>query len=359
MMAILPANIPSIMDPFSRIPLSLLLLRMDSLNSSEVRFKYPLYSDVLVCVNYLQVTGSVQQFDTLASGGYDAISTAADNVANRIVNSGLSLSMIAAIELGSDFVLVGNAANGINSLSDFAGKALAVDAPDSGFVLGLREMLQVHAGLTYPQNYTFQIVGGLAERFSVLEAGRWLNPATGEYEPVYGAIITAPFTSKLYGPAKILARLSDDIAPFQNTIIAINTTSAHPDALVAFLKGYIRGIRYVYASVSDCDNNGMADNPALYNQLIPQLAVTYNTTNEIAAAILKAYTNCISGQNRNLEMNNLGLVNMILLRQMYDGFGTHQVNPFQFVQFSRGGFNDNTYYERAIRELGHPRCGHY
>lgn len=267
--------------------------------------------------------------------------------------------MIAAIELGSDFILAGNTANGINSLSDFAGKALAVDAPDSGFVLGLREMLQVHAGLTYPQNYTFQIVGGLMERFNVLEAGRWLNPATGQYEPVYGAIITAPFTSKIRSPVKIFSRLSDTIAPFQNTIIAINSTVANPRALVAFLKGYIRGARYVYATVSDCNNDGLADNPSLYNQFVPLLAATYNCDNATAAAILKAYTNCLSGQNRNFEMNNLGLVNMIKLRQMYNGFGNHVVNPVEFVQFTPGGFNDNTYYTQAVRELGHVRCGQY
>lgn len=32
---------------------------------------------------YNAVTGSVQQFDTLVSGGYDVISTASDNVVNR------------------------------------------------------------------------------------------------------------------------------------------------------------------------------------------------------------------------------------------------------------------------------------
>src|SRR5947209_8550347 len=37
-----------------------------------------------ICYN--QVAGSIQQFDTLFAGGYDIISTASDNVANRVVN---------------------------------------------------------------------------------------------------------------------------------------------------------------------------------------------------------------------------------------------------------------------------------
>lgn len=51
------------------------------------------------------VAGSVQQFDTLESGGYDVISTAADNVINRVANLNKSIVMIAGTDLGPGFAL--------------------------------------------------------------------------------------------------------------------------------------------------------------------------------------------------------------------------------------------------------------
>ena len=88
-----------------------------------------------VCYN--QVSSSQQQINSLLSGQYQFIASTADNAVNQYVNNNEPVQIVAGGDQGAGLDLIVNTANGIHSIADLKGKTVAVDAPNSGFVLVL------------------------------------------------------------------------------------------------------------------------------------------------------------------------------------------------------------------------------
>jgi ABC-type nitrate/sulfonate/bicarbonate transport system substrate-binding protein len=110
---------------------------------------------------------SIQQRDGLLSGSYDLAITAMDNTISWSRDTGKSFRIIAQIERVTRLEIFGR--DNFRRLGDLRGARLAVDAPDSGFVLVLRGTLD-SAGVS-PNEYTLAPLGGVNERLEALLAG--------------------------------------------------------------------------------------------------------------------------------------------------------------------------------------------
>lgn len=205
------------------------------------------WAEEKVCVKYNAVTSSTQQFNSLYAGDYDLINTAADNIATRYVNLLQPLSIVATVDRLSGFVIVGNSANGINTLSDLANKPLAVDSPVSGYVLLLQEVLGI-AGVPVNKSLYQQIGGGPRE--VAVSNGWWINPATMMNETVYGCVFSGVqfYKSTLSPNVKILAHVSDYLPNYQSQIIAGTHTwiDNNKKALRAFLRGLEKAREFLF-----------------------------------------------------------------------------------------------------------------
>ncbi len=287
-----------------------------------------------LCVNYNQVKSSVQQFDDFLAGKFDIIATAVDNVSNRIVNKNLPISIISAADKGADFVLAVNTSLGIHSVADLRGKAIMVDAPDSGFVFALRKIMAAN-GLYYEKgDFTYQLIGGTSLRFNYLQDGKIPSG-----EPAYATMLIYPFTARASSSIAVAARFSDYIAPYQTNGLAVTHDGAAKNgkAYTAFLRAYIKAGRFLF-------------DPANHDKIIADMVAGYGVSTTVAEAELKAALDPVSGQNVDARMSKKGLYNVISLRQEFNGF-SQPVDIKKFIKPAKNGFYDNTFWKAAYHSL--------
>ena len=111
---------------------------------------------------------SDEQFDALSDGSVDAVVTSMDNVFHWNHRPGpKDFVIVAQLETTTPLSIV--ASPRIKSVNDLGGAKILVDAPENGFVIALRAMLN-QAGLDLP-DYTLAPVGGVKERYVSLVNG--------------------------------------------------------------------------------------------------------------------------------------------------------------------------------------------
>ncbi|MEP9317734.1 ABC transporter substrate-binding protein [Pseudomonas sp. LABIM340] len=111
---------------------------------------------------------SDEQFAALLDGSVDAVVTSMDNVFHWNHRPGpKDFVIVAQVENTTPLSIV--ASPTIKSIGDLSGAKILVDAPENGFVIALRAMLN-QAGLNLP-DYTLAPVGGVKERFVSLLKG--------------------------------------------------------------------------------------------------------------------------------------------------------------------------------------------
>jgi ABC-type nitrate/sulfonate/bicarbonate transport system substrate-binding protein len=134
------------------------------------------YAQENLDVQYLQVSGSKQQFEFLRDGKYDVISTSHDNVVTYRLNTSNPLGTLMDCKVflstvyGLNLSLMAKPV--YTSLNDLRGKVLAVDSPISGFAFVLYHMLR-QAGLERERDYKLLAVGGTSTRYAKLIAGEF------------------------------------------------------------------------------------------------------------------------------------------------------------------------------------------
>jgi ABC-type nitrate/sulfonate/bicarbonate transport system substrate-binding protein len=140
-------------------------------------------------IEIIYTAGSRPQVAGLASGEYDLIQTAPDNVVNvdnNPVSFGLDPTTAPRIVMvfgGSTGPLSLYAQPGITTFNHLRGTVLGVDNPTSGFALVLQDML-ARNGMMLGQDYTFTVAGGTSARLDALKTGS-----------VAATILYAPFDS--------------------------------------------------------------------------------------------------------------------------------------------------------------------
>lgn len=111
---------------------------------------------------------SDEQFAALSDGSVDAVVTSMDNVFHWNHRPGpKDFVIVAQVETTTPLSIV--ASPRVKSVSDLGGAKILVDAPENGFVIALRAMLN-QAGLNLP-DYTLTPVGGVKERYVSLVKG--------------------------------------------------------------------------------------------------------------------------------------------------------------------------------------------
>ncbi|SPO54651.1 conserved exported protein of unknown function [Pseudomonas sp. JV551A1] len=111
---------------------------------------------------------SDEQFDALVNGTADAAVTSMDNVFHWNLRPGpQDFVIVAQVESTTPLSLMGWAAGGAEMLE---GMTVLVDAPENGFVIALRALLD-DAGLAQ-ESFTLLPVGGVRERFEALIKGQ-------------------------------------------------------------------------------------------------------------------------------------------------------------------------------------------
>ncbi len=283
--------------------------------------------NLTVCYN--QVTGSVQQFDSFENGTYDLISTAADNIVNRVANQSKPMVMLAGLDRGPGFVLAGNTANGIHSIADLKGKPIEVDAPDSGFVFALRRILKANGLLLENGDYSLRVVGGSFQRYQVLVAGSVVPPGGGPAQPSYATLLNSPFPQQaaLGQPnITILARVSDYINPYQSGTIAATTqyVETHGDTIVSFLRATINAGLF-FKNPQNCD------------RIIADIVSDQGLTVPVATAVLDEALSPVFGESPIALMSRTGLVNVIQLRAEFGGFTNPNINAYRPFLARRDG----------------------
>jgi len=112
---------------------------------------------------------SDEQYQKLCDGAVDAVVTSIDNVLHWNQRHGpKDFVVVAQIETTTPLQLIGS--SNLLTPSDLVGAKILVDAPENGFVIALRALLQ-QAGIGN-EDYSLTPVGGVRERFAALTEGQ-------------------------------------------------------------------------------------------------------------------------------------------------------------------------------------------
>lgn len=122
-------------------------------------------------------------------------------------------------------------------VADLRGTTLGIAQPRAGSTLLLQEMLGANR-LQYPRDYSMLEVGDMLARVAAVKRGG-----------VSAALVTEPATFKaLEEGLVVLDRVSSYLPDYQLNAFTVNTAwaTARPQLVVKFLKGVIRGTRWLY-----------------------------------------------------------------------------------------------------------------
>lgn len=178
--------------------------------------------------------GSAFVCQALKGGSADIGFTAADDIiADVEADSRSDLFMFMGLH-GGLFNLV--SAPELNSLQALAGKAIGVDAKNTGFVLVLERFLD---SMGLPRvSYELIEIGGWERRYAALSEGK-----------ISATLLTEPFLSNaLAVGCHLLARDRDMIPAYQGTVGAASRAWAerHCDVLRSFIRAYIEATQWCF-----------------------------------------------------------------------------------------------------------------
>jgi ABC-type nitrate/sulfonate/bicarbonate transport system substrate-binding protein len=246
------------------------------------------------------------------------------------VSSGGTDTVIAAVEQGADLVSIGGVINGLThyimggkkfkSFEDLKGANIGSSGLTSGTAFVLRRVLKAK-GLEYPRDYNLINVGGSAQAFISLTAGR-----------IDAAIIAVPLN---YEAAQmghpIIAKVVDYIPNYQLTEVTVKRAWAEKNRglTVRFMKGLVLAMRWMH------DNKEPAiEFLSKEMQLKPEQARRgweYYTENKI--------------WNPNAETNVEGVRTVIQISGERGVFKGGALPP-------PSKYLDHSYAEEALKELG-------
>jgi ABC-type nitrate/sulfonate/bicarbonate transport system substrate-binding protein len=186
---------------------------------------------------------SAQQLAALASGGYDLVHTAPDNVVNCDTNPaafGLDPALAPRLVMlmgGSNGPLSVYARRGVTDASELRGQAVGVDNPTSGFALVLRDLL-ARAGLELDRDYRMIATGGTGKRAHGLLAGEFA-----------ATILYAPFDLLVAeAGCQRIAVSSETYPAYASQALAATDAwvAGHGDLVARYIGGSLRALRWIY-----------------------------------------------------------------------------------------------------------------
>jgi ABC-type nitrate/sulfonate/bicarbonate transport system substrate-binding protein len=265
---------------------------------------------------------SAYQAEALAKGEFDIAGTAFDNIVAYTQGQGA----VALDHTPDFFAFMGAtqielaivAAKDIASISGLAGKALALDAPGTGFAFVLYHMLE-QGGLA-PGAYERIAVGATPQRWEAVRSGA--QPATMTIEP---------FTSiaKAQG-FNILARSTETLPAYQGGAFAACRSWArqNAEAVKGFIRAYLDGLAWTL----DPANREAAAQILLRN--MPEIKAP------VVGAVMASLLSPRSGLTPKAAVTIEGIRAVLDLRTRYGKPGAALGEPQTYI--------DLTYYDAAV-----------
>lgn len=207
---------------------------------------------------------SDEQYQLLCDGVVDAAVTSIDNVLHWNQRQGPEdFVVVAQMETTTPLHLIGSST--LSAPADLVGANILVDAPQNGFVIALRALLQ-QAGLG-TGDYRLTPVGGVRERFSALIEGQ--GDAT---------LLGPPFdTMAVKRGLKHIATIQEVFAGFPGQGLVVRRSVSHGNEA---LKTWIRMLQASLATVpGDTEKLKMAlDSLDLPSEAVTALVNTFPST---------------------------------------------------------------------------------
>jgi ABC-type nitrate/sulfonate/bicarbonate transport system substrate-binding protein len=284
-----------------------------------------------VAVEEFPVSGSRQAFQFLRDGLYDIVLASADNPVNFRLNphnatgAALDVRMFMGADYGMNLTLV--AQPGLTRVEDLRGKALAVDAPDSGFAFVLYKIMRLH-GLERDVDYAVVSAGGTPARFSALLSGQF--DAT---------LLNSGFELRAAAAGRVLLDSVGAVAsPYLGQVFSATVPwlVEHEDAVVRFTRAYVRAVRW-------------ARDPSNREAAIALLATQPNTSGALAEQIYAVQVSDGVGLIPEARIDRKGLYNVLALRAEFNGFEMHE--NLRRLSAPAGGLFDLSFYRAALRDL--------
>lgn len=246
------------------------------------------------------------------------------------ISSGGTDTVIAAVERGAELASIGGIINGLThyimggkkfkTFEDLRGANVGSSGLTSGTAFVLRRVLRAK-GLEYPRDYNLINVGGSAQSFLALAAGK-----------IDAAIIAVPLNYEAAAMGHpIIAKVVDYIPNYQLTEVTVKRSWAEQNRplVVRFMKGLVLAMRWMY------DNKEAAiEFLSKEMKLKPEMARRgweYYTENKI--------------WNPNAETNVEGVRTVIQISAERGVFKGGALPP-------PSKYLDHSYVEEALRELG-------
>jgi ABC-type nitrate/sulfonate/bicarbonate transport system substrate-binding protein len=272
---------------------------------------------------------SAQQLSALATGAYDLIHTAPDNVVNFDTNpAGFGLDPASAPRAvmlmgGSNGPLSVYARHGVTTAIELRGREIGVDNPTSGFAIVLRDLL-ARAGLELERDYHFITAGGTSKRAQGLLAGEFA--ATILYPP-FDLLVAARGCLPLASSTTTYpAYASQALAATEPWI------TAHSDLITRYISAWLRALRWIYDPAERSAVEALlASDPALgLSGVEPAHAYT-------------AFTHPRDGFGERAILEDAGLAQVIELRARYGSVAKPLGAPADYY--------DLRWYEQAVARM--------
>jgi len=203
----------------------------------------------------------------LVTGALDVADISAPQIIQAI-NGGAPIVAFSEHSRKPAYLLIGR--KGLSSVAQLKGKSIIVAGPTDITRLFTDKMLSAN-NLT-PDDYSYYYAAASGERYAGL-----INGA------VDAAILAAPFSYRAVAQGyPVLDDVSKYFPSFVQTAFVVRTAWAqeHSDLLIAFTKGYLAGIRWLYDPankvqaiqiLSDRTNTSVADATATYDEYVTKL----------------------------------------------------------------------------------------
>jgi ABC-type nitrate/sulfonate/bicarbonate transport system substrate-binding protein len=231
-----------------------LVLLVSSSSLAQEKFKFPVsassktlgYSPLWVASNLGFFEREGLDVQVVLVSGADK-STMALLGGSVYISSGGTDTVVSAVEQGADLASIGGIINGLThyimggkkfrTFEDLRGANVGSSGLTSGTAFVLRRVLRAK-GLEYPRDYNLINVGGSAQAFISLTAGR-----------IDAAIIAVPLN---YEAAQmgypVIAKVVDFIPNYQLTEVTVKRSWAEKNRplVVRFMKGLVLAMRWMY-----------------------------------------------------------------------------------------------------------------
>lgn len=272
-------------------------------------------------VSLARTEGSMVQIQDMMAGKYQIATTSIDNIIAYAEGQGP-----AELDQPFDMVAVMGVHSGLNSVvtrpeitryADIKGKAVAVDAPNTGYAFVLFKILADN-GLVLNRDYTILSVGGTEHRMTALKEGK-----------AVAAVMAAPtdLEAKAAG-YNILADAAEELGGYQGSVYGVRRgwAARNEPALLAFIRAIIEAHGQVFEDKTTAKATLMRRIKGL--------------DDKGAETIYTGLTTGKGGLSRKAEIGVAGVASVLAMRSEYAEPKKSLNDPRKYLDLS--------YYNKAI-----------